>query len=222
MAKSKAKNHRIPTEEERLDRYFNELHRVIPELPTIYAPRMKVYPLALEGVKLITVDRYEDARGCFSDHWHEEKFKDITGEYTFKQDSYVISHRGVIRGLHYQLPPHQQGKLVRCIVGSIQDVVVDIRKSSPTFGHWLQVRLDATVRHQDVLWIPPGFAHGYAVLGNRADVLYKMTEVHTPEYERTLLWSDEELGIPWEKTKHPILSEKDKQGVLLKNAEVFD
>lgn len=183
---------------------------------------MKVYPLALEGVKLITVDRYEDARGCFSDHWHEEKFKDITGDYTFKQDSYVISHRGVIRGLHYQLPPHQQGKLVRCVAGSIQDVVVDIRKSSPTFGKWLLVRLDGNIRHQDMLWIPPGFAHGYAVLGNRADVLYKMTEVHTPEYERTILWNDEDLDIPWEKVTHSNVSEKDKQGIPLKEAEVFD
>lgn len=222
MAKSKAKKYKIPTEEERLDRYFSELYRVLPELPTEYAPRMKTYPLALEGVKLITVDRYEDARGCFSDHWHEEKFKDAIGDQTFKQDSYVISHRGVIRGLHYQLPPHDQGKLVRCLYGAIQDVVVDLRKSSSTFGEWLQVRLDGANRHYDMLWIPPGFAHGYCVLGARADVLYKMTAAHNPEHERTLKWDDKDLNIPWEKTKKPILSDKDKQGIPLKDADVFD
>lgn len=183
---------------------------------------MKSYPLALDGVKLITVDRYEDSRGCFSDHWHEEKFKDITGGYTFRQDCYVISERNVIRGLHYQLPPFEQGKLVRCIRGSIQDVVVDLRRSSPSFGQWLQVRLDADHRHQDMLWIPPGFAHGYCVLGNGADVLYKMTQVHNPEYERTLLWNDKDLAIPWEKPKRPILSFKDETGTPLKQADLFD
>ena len=182
---------------------------------------MKAYPLVLKGVKLITVDQYEDARGSFSDHWHEDKFKNAIGDYTFKQDSYVISYRGVIRGLHYQLPSHEQGKLVRCLYGCIQDVVVDLRKSSPTFGEWLQVRLDSTVQEHNMLWIPPGFAHGYCVLGNRADVLYKMTQTHNPKYERTLLWNDTDLNIPWEKIKQPILSDKDKNGTPLKDADVF-
>jgi dTDP-4-dehydrorhamnose 3,5-epimerase len=183
---------------------------------------MKVYPLSFDGVKLITVDRYEDQRGTFSDHWHDIKHKEIFGDVTFKQDSYVISNRGVIRGLHYQIPPHDQGKLVRCIRGSIQDVVVDLRKSSATFGHWLQVRLDGDIRHQDMLWIPPGLAHGYCVLGDRADVLYKMTQVHNPEHERTLLWNDKDLDIPWEKAKIPVLSDKDKKGTPFKEADVFD
>ena len=222
MAKSKVKTCGIPTDADRLERYFTELYRTLPELPKEYAPRMKAYPLALEGVKLITVDRYEDARGCFSDHWHQDKFKEVLGNQEFKQDSYVISHRGVIRGLHYQLPPHDQGKLVRCLLGSIQDVVVDLRKSSTTFGQWLQIKLDGTTRHYDMLWIPPGFAHGYCVLGDRADVLYKMTKVHNPEHERTLLWNDKDLDIPWEKTKHPILSIKDKEGTPLKDADVFE
>lgn len=222
MAELKAKKFKIPTEEERLDRYFTELYRVIPEVPKVYAPRMKAYPLALDGLKLITVDRYEDDRGCFSDHWHEEKFKELTGNYTFKQDSYVVSNRSVIRGLHYQLAPFEQGKIVRCIRGQIQDVVVDLRKSSPTFKQWLSIYLDGDLRHYDMLWIPPGFAHGYSVLSDRADVLYKMTQVHTPEYERTLLWNDKDLAISWEKSKKPILSLKDESGTPLSNSDFFD
>lgn len=181
---------------------------------------MKVTPLRLDGVKLITVDRYEDDRGCFADHWHAEKFKEITGDFVFKQDSFVISNRNVIRGLHYQLPPHDQGKIVRCIRGHIMDVVVDIRKSSKTFGEHLTINLVA--EHHDMLWIPPGFAHGYQVMGDRADVLYKMTEVHTPEYERTILWNDKDLSIPWKDAKKPILSTKDRLGTPFKSAEVFE
>ncbi len=218
----KARAYKLPTEEERLEKFLGQLDSVFPGLPNPYEPRMKVYPLSFDGVKLITVDRYEDQRGTFSDHWHEIKHKEIFGDVTFKQDSYVISNRGVIRGLHYQIPPHDQGKLVRCIRGSIQDVVVDLRKSSETFGHWLQVRLDGDIRHQDMLWIPPGLAHGYCVLGDRADVLYKMTQVHDVEHERTLLWNDKDLDIPWEKARVPILSDKDKKGTPFKQADLFD
>lgn len=206
---------------QKLEKFFSTLESVFPEIPNPYEPRMKVYPLSFDGVKLITVDRYEDHRGTFSDHWHDTKHKEIFNGFTFKQDSYVISHKGVIRGLHYQVPPFDQGKLVRCIRGSIQDVVVDLRKSSSTFGHWSEVQLNGDLRHQDMLWIPPGFAHGYCVLGNRADVLYKMTNVHDIEHERTLLWSDKNLNINWQ-TKNPNLSFKDKNGTPFKTAEVFD
>lgn len=222
MEKPKTKDHKIYTEEDRFQRYLLSLNQVFPEIPTPFEPRMKVYPLALEGIKLITVDRFEDERGVFSDHWHKIKHKEIFGDHVFCQDSYVISNRSVLRGLHYQLPPYEQGKLVRCIRGSIQDVIVDIRKSSKTFGKWLDIKLDGDNYHQDMLWIPPGFAHGYCVLGDRADVLYKMTQVHTPEYERTILWSDLDLNITWQKSKRPILSLKDKEGIPLKEAEVFD
>ena len=230
MAIPKVKKFEIPTENQRLLRYLNDLDRVFPELPNPFNPRMKAYPLALEGLKLITVDRHEDNRGCFSDHWHEEKFKDLTGNYTFKQDSYVRSNRGVVRGLHYQVPPYEQGKLVRCIQGKIQDIVVDLRKSSKTFGKWVQVNLDGDSRHYEMLWIPPGFAHGYCVLGDKADVLYKMTQVHSIEHERTLLWNDEDLAIPWEhnnkipwnKTQKPITSLKDENGIPFKQVEVFN
>ncbi len=222
MVTPQTNNYKVSAEQERLKRYFTSLESVLPGFPNRFEPRMKVCPLHLDGLKLITVDRYEDERGTFSDHWHEVKHKKIFGDHTFCQDSYVISNRNVLRGLHYQLPPHQQGKLVRCIRGEIQDVVVDIRKSSETFGQWLNVYLNGDKRPYDMLWIPPGFAHGYCVLGDRADVLYKITQVHNPEYERTLLWSDEDLNISWKKFKNPILSIKDKHGTPLKKAEVFD
>lgn len=229
MQTTKIKKCKTLTEEARLQRFFGDLDKVFLELPNPFEPRMKTYPLALEGLKLITVDRYEDERGCFSDHWHEEKFKEVTCHSIFKQDSYVRSNRGVVRGLHYQVAPYQQGKLVRCIYGKIQDVIVDLRKSSKTFGQWTQVYLDGESRHYEMLWIPPGFAHGYCVIGDRADVLYKMTEIHSPEHERTLLWNDPDLAIPWEqsnkipwnKTQKPILSFKDETGIPFKDAEVF-
>ena len=181
---------------------------------------MKVTPLALDGIKLISVDRYEDPRGSFTDHWHVEKFKDITGNFEFKQDCFVTSRDRVVRGLHYQVGEKEQGKLVRCVRGSIQDVIVDLRKSSKTFGQWINVYLSA--EHHDMVWIPPGFAHGYSTLYADADVLYKMTEVHSQKHERTLLWNDPDLSIKWEAPKKPTLSIKDQQGTLFCNAELFE
>jgi len=212
---------RTPTDEDRLNKYLTStLYEVFKEIPNPYAPRMKITPLSIEGVKLITVDRYEDQRGCFSDHWHEEKFKEITGDVVFRQDSFVTSTRGVVRGLHYQLPPYEQYKLVRCVEGAVQDVIVDLRKSSKTFGTWINVKLVA--EHHDMVWIPPGCAHGYAVLGGRANILYKMTQIHNPEHERTLLWNDPTLDIKWECGKRPILSTKDKEGIPFKDIDLFE
>lgn len=207
-------------DERRINNYRKQLYQVWPEIPNPYAPRMKVTPLALEGVKLISVDRYEDSRGCFSDHWHIEKFKEITDGLEFKQDSYVTSYPKVVRGLHYQVGEKAQGKLVRCIHGRIQDVIVDLRKSSKTFGQWINVYLSGD--HHEMVWIPPGFAHGYSTLDNDADVLYKMTEVHSPDHERTLLWNDPDLGIKWDAPKKPILSFKDSEGTPLKECDLFD
>ena len=203
-----------------VDNYEKQLYEVWPQIPDPYTPRMKVTPLALEGVKLISVDRYEDFRGCFSDHWHDEKFKEITNGLIFKQDSYVTSYPKVIRGLHYQVGEKTQGKLVRCVHGRIQDVIVDLRRSSKTFGNWINVYLDAS--HHDMVWIPPGFAHGYSTLNNDANVLYKMTETHSPEHERTLLWNDKDIGITWDAPKNPIISFKDKEGIPFEKTELFN
>lgn len=218
MEKTKADRKKV-AEERRLNKYINQLYSVWPEIPNPYAPRMKVTPLALEGVKLISVDRYEDSRGCFSDHWHIDKFKEITDGLEFKQDSFVTSYGKVVRGLHYQVGEKKQGKLVRCLRGRIQDVIVDLRKSSKTFGQWINVYLDAS--NHDMVWIPPGFAHGYSTLDNDADVLYKMTEVHSPEHERTLLWNDPDLKVVWDAPKKPIISDKDSDGVLFKQCDLF-
>lgn len=207
-------------DERRINNYRKQLYQVWPEIPNPYAPRMKVTPLALEGVKLISVDRYEDSRGCFSDHWHIEKFKEITDGLEFKQDCYVTSYPKVVRGLHYQVGEKEQGKLVRCVRGRIQDVIVDLRKSSKTFGQWINVYLSGD--HHEMVWIPPGFAHGYSTLDNDADVLYKMTEVHSPDHERTLLWNDPDLSIKWDAPKKPILSFKDSQGTPFKECDLFD
>lgn len=207
-------------DEYRITKYKQQLYEVWPEIPNPYTPRMKVTPLSLEGVKHISVDRYEDSRGCFSDHWHAEKFKEITGNLEFKQDSYVTSYPKVVRGLHYQVGEKIQGKLVRCVRGRIQDVIVDLRRSSKTFGKWINIYLDSS--HHDMVWIPPGLAHGYSTVNNEADVLYKMTELHSPEHERTLLWNDPDLAISWDAPKKPILSFKDSNGTLLKESEVFD
>lgn len=181
---------------------------------------MKVTPLAIPEVKLIDLDAFTDDRGCFTVHWHEEQFKDAIDGYTFRQDSYVTSVPGVVRGLHYQMPPHAQGKLVRCLQGSIQDVAVDIRLSSPTFGMWVDVLL--TAESNQALWIPPGFAHGYASLAEGATVFYKITELYTPSHEYSLLWNDKYIDIDWKLQKEVIVSEKDSNGKPINETPVFE
>jgi dTDP-4-dehydrorhamnose 3,5-epimerase len=181
---------------------------------------MEVTPLAIPEVKLIKLDAFPDDRGSFTVHWHEEEFKDAVDGYSFRQDSYVTSVPHVVRGLHYQLPPYAQGKLVRCLSGSIQDVAVDIRMSSPTFGMWVDAHLYA--HNNEALWIPPGFAHGYASLSEGATVLYKITEIYTPSHEHSLLWNDPYIDILWNIPREVIVSEKDSKGKPITEAPLFE
>ena len=137
----------------------------------------------------------------------------------FVQDNHSRSARGVLRGLHYQLPPHPQGKLVRCVLGEVFDVAVDIRKSSPTFGQWVVVHLSAENKRQ--FWIPAGFAHGFMVTSEMAEFLYKTTDYYAPEQERCIAWDDPDIGIQWPSGVNPQLSAKDLAGQFFINAEVF-
>ncbi len=163
---------------------------------------------------------YEDARGFFMDTWQEQKFRDAGIEAKFVQDSHSRSSYGALRGLHYQVS-QAQGKLIRVIYGEAFDVAVDIRKSSPTFGQWAGEVLSAGNRK--LIWIPPGFAHGFLVLSECADFEYRLTEYYAPEHERAIRWDDPDLAITWPLTdgQQPLLSEKDAAGVFLKDAEVY-
>lgn len=181
---------------------------------------MNIISLAIPDIKLIKLDVFHDNRGAFTVHWHDEKFQDAVDGYLFRQDSFVTSKKNVVRGLHYQLPPYDQGKLVRCLQGAIQDVVVDIRKTSPTFGKWIDVILSA--ENNQALWIPPGFAHGYAALSDSNHVFYKCTDLHAPSHERSLLWNDPDLKISWNVDKNPLVSEKDIKGIPFSEADLFE
>ena len=153
--------------------------------------------------------------------YQKERFAAAGISFDFVQDNHSASVQGVLRGLHYQIR-QPQGKLVRAVVGEIYDVAVDIRRSSPTFGKWVGAVLSSENRNQ--LWVPPGFAHGFYVMSGRAEILYKATDYYAPQWERSLLWNDPALGIDWPVTgeNFPILSGKDAQGVLLKDAEIYD
>jgi dTDP-4-dehydrorhamnose 3,5-epimerase len=178
-------------------------------------------PVALQDVLLIESPLYEDQRGFFMETYQANKFaeKGITGR--FVQDNHSGSKQGVLRGLHYQIR-QPQGKLVRVIVGEIFDVAVDLRRSSPTFGQWAGHLLSAENCLQ--VWIPPGFAHGFYVLSDWAEVIYKTTDYYAPHFERTLQWNDPAIGINWPllAEQEPILSTKDAQGKPLSEAEVFE
>ena len=183
---------------------------------------MKFTPLAIPDVFLIEPKVFGDARGFFLESFRQDLFNAATGtKYEFIQDNHSRSSKGVLRGLHYQLPPHAQGKLVRVTSGAVFDVAVDIRRSSPTFGHWVGAELTAENHHQ--LWIPPGFAHGFLVLSDTADFVYKTTGYYAPESDRGLLWNDADIGIAWPQLDVAFsLSEKDQKQPTLKLAEVFD
>jgi dTDP-4-dehydrorhamnose 3,5-epimerase len=170
---------------------------------------MKVTPTALPEVLLIEPKVFADARGFFMETWNQRTFDEAVGEHvTFVQDNHSRSARGVLRGLHYQLPPHAQGKLVRVTSGRVFDVAVDIRKSSPRFGQWVGTELSADNRRQS--WIPPGFAHGFLVLSEGADLLYKTTAYYEATAERSIRWNDPQLAINWPGAGVvPILSAKD-------------
>ncbi|RDI12714.1 dTDP-4-dehydrorhamnose 3,5-epimerase [Comamonas sp. AG1104] len=183
---------------------------------------MKVVPTAIPEIKLFKPTIHRDGRGFFAESFRQDLFNQATGtNYEFIQDNHSRSGKGVLRGLHYQLPPHAQGKLVRVISGAVFDVAVDIRRSSPTFGQWVGAELSAENHHQ--LWIPPGFAHGFVVLSDTADFVYKTTAYYAPESDRGLLWNDPDIAIAWPQLDIAFsLSEKDRNQPAFKQAELFD
>lgn len=172
---------------------------------------MKATPTEIDGVFILEPRVFSDNRGFFFESFNQKAFAAATGtDVTFVQDNHSHSVKNVLRGLHYQLPPHEQGKLVRVLCGEVFDVVVDIRKDSPTYGKWAGVTLSAQSKLQ--LWLPPGLAHGFLVLSDTADVAYKTTDYYSPTHERSLLWSDPVLGIKWPLHQSPLVSEKDALG----------
>ena len=183
---------------------------------------MKFTPLAIPEVVLIEPKVFGDSRGFFLESFKQELFNQATGtQHDFIQDNHSRSSKGVLRGLHYQLNPYAQGKLVRVITGAVFDVAVDIRRSSPTFGRWVGAELTAENHHQ--LWIPPGFAHGFVVLSDTADFVYKTTAYYAPETDRGILWNDPDIGIEWPQLDIPFsLSDKDQKQPAFKLAEVFE
>jgi dTDP-4-dehydrorhamnose 3,5-epimerase len=180
---------------------------------------MKVTPTAIPDVLIIEPKVFGDARSDFYESFNQKAFNDATGlNVNFVQDNHSRSAKGVLRGLHYQIQ-QPQGKLVRVVRGTVFDVVVDIRKGSPTFGKWEGIEL--TEDNHEQLWVPPGLAHGFLVLNDSADFLYKTTDYYAPEHERCIAWNDPEIGIQWPLTSEPSLSSKDQQGFALRNAETF-
>ncbi|NJA04849.1 MULTISPECIES: dTDP-4-dehydrorhamnose 3,5-epimerase [unclassified Methylomonas] len=181
---------------------------------------MEAKRLAIPDIILFTPKVFGDERGFFFESFNEKVFKELTGlTVNFVQDNHSKSQKGVLRGLHYQLPPKSQGKLVRVVQGEVFDVAVDIRKSSPTFGQWVGQILSADNKQQ--LWIPEGFAHGFLTLSDSAEFLYKTTDYYAPEYERCIAWNDADLAIQWQITATPALSGKDLQGQAFIGAEIF-
>jgi dTDP-4-dehydrorhamnose 3,5-epimerase len=182
---------------------------------------MKVTPLAIPEVVLLEPDVFGDERGFFYESFNQRKFEQATGiDACFVQDNHSRSAKNVLRGLHYQLPPQAQGKLVRVIAGEVFDVAVDIREASPTFGRWVGEILSADNKRQ--LWIPPGFAHGFLVLSEFAEFLYKTTDYYAPALERCILWNDATLAIEWPlRGEAPVLSAKDRAGLPLNEDERF-
>lgn len=183
---------------------------------------MKVIPTALPEVLMLEPKVFGDDRGFFMESFNHRVFSQAVGrEVHFVQDNHSRSSRGVLRGLHYQLAPHAQGKLVRVISGRVFDVAVDMRKSSPTFGQWVGAELDGGSHRQ--MWIPPGFAHGFLVLTESADFLYKTTEYYAPDCEAAVRWDDPDLAITWPlEGLLPQLSGKDAVAPAFKQARTFD
>ena len=180
---------------------------------------MKVIRTEIPDMLILEPKVFGDERGFFLESYNKRAFGEATGlDVEFVQDNHSASKRGVVRGLHYQIR-QPQGKLVRVISGEVFDVAVDLRRSSPTFGRSVTFNLDSGSRR--MAWIPPGFAHGFLVLSEHAEFLYKTTDYYAPEYERTLRWNDPELGIRWPLEGEPILAERDRHGTSLKLAEVF-
>lgn len=179
---------------------------------------MQVTPLAIPEVVLIEPKIFGDARGFFFESFNQCAFNEATGtDHKFLQDNHSRSAKGVLRGLHYQLAPYAQGKLVRCVRGAVFDVAVDIRSGSPSFGQWVGVELNEENHRQ--LWVPPGFAHGFLTLSDTADFLYKTTDYYAPLHERAIAWNDPQLGIAWPDLGFlPTLSAKDDVAPTLDSA----
>jgi len=182
---------------------------------------MEVIPTRIPDVLILEPRVHGDARGFFLESFNAQTFHGVTGmDVTFVQDNHSRSSRGVLRGLHYQIR-HPQGKLVRVSHGSVFDVAVDLRRSSTTFGQWVGAELSGENFRQ--LWIPPGFAHGFLVLSETADFLYKTTDYYAPEHERSLLWNDAQVGVDWPlEGIEPKLAAKDLAGLVLSASETFD
>jgi dTDP-4-dehydrorhamnose 3,5-epimerase len=180
---------------------------------------LKKIPTSLPGVFVLEPRVFGDERGFFFESYNQKVMSSVGISEIFVQDNHSSSSRNVLRGLHYQIK-HPQGKLVRAIEGEILDVAVDMRRSSPTFGRSEGVRLSAD--NKRMLWIPVGFAHGFCVLSEKAQVLYKATDFYAPEHERTLAWNDAQLKIDWQLDGEPIVSAKDQSGVAFRDAECFD
>ena len=180
---------------------------------------MKVVATSIPDLLIIEPTVYGDARGFFFESFNQQRFAELTGtSIEFVQDNHSKSARNVLRGLHYQIE-HAQGKLVRVVQGSVFDVAVDIRRSSPTFGQ--HVALELSAENKRMFWIPPGFAHGFMVLSETAEFLYKTTDYWYPAHERSIVWNDPALNIQWPLAGEPVLSGKDQQGKLLAEAECF-
>ena len=181
---------------------------------------MQYEKLAIPEVVLFTPKVFGDERGFFFESFNQNVFEQATGTApAFVQDNHSKSVRGVLRGLHYQLPPHAQGKLVRVVQGAVFDVAVDIRRSSPTFGCWVGALLSADNKRQ--LWIPPGFAHGFVTLCDTAEFLYKTTDFYAPSAGRAIIWDDPTISVAWGYDGTPVLSGKNQQALPLAQAEVF-
>ena len=180
---------------------------------------MKATPLAIPDVILFEPKVFGDERGFFFESFNQRQFEEAVGRpVQFVQDNHSRSVKNVLRGLHYQIK-QPQGKLVRVVVGEVFDVAVDLRKSSPTFGLWVGARLSAENKHQ--LWVPEGFGHGFVVLSEHAEFLYKTTDYYAPEHERCVIWNDPTIAIDWQLEAVPTLSAKDQQGKFLEKTEVF-
>lgn len=180
---------------------------------------IQVTATALSEVKIIEPKVFGDARGFFYESFNAREFAEhVEQGVEFVQDNHSRSSRGVLRGLHYQIE-HAQGKLVRVVEGEVFDVVVDIRKSSPRFGKWVGVNLSVDNHRQ--LWVPPGFAHGFVVLSESAQFLYKTTDYWYPEHERSIIWNDADIGIEWPIVGEPVLAAKDAAGTTVAEAEVY-
>ncbi|MCG8635602.1 MAG: dTDP-4-dehydrorhamnose 3,5-epimerase [Desulfobacterales bacterium] len=181
---------------------------------------MKYTPMHIPDMVMMTPDVHSDERGCFLEVFKDDVFREKVADVTFVQENQSDSVKGTLRGLHYQIS-RTQGKIIRVTSGVVFDVGVDLRKSSPFFGKWVGVTLSS--ESKNMLWLPPGFAHGFYVMSEQAQLIYKCTDYYAPEHERTLMWNDPEIGIKWPLSREEMMlvSEKDKNGVKLKDAEVF-